>query len=259
MDILSLIPSIYERLLAFVLVFSRISAMLSIFVLFRREMVTARIVVSLSAMLSIYVVLLHSISTRNMDLFSISMVTQELFQVFIGLMAGIIVNIVFDVFVACGQVISTQIGLGFASMVDPRFGTISNLTHFFMIFTALIFFYMNGHLFIIKTIIDSFNVLPLFQNFVPKDMLSAIMNYSSVIFSGGIILSISLVIAMLLSNVALAVMTKFAPQFNLFSIGINMTLILGLAFVYMTFPIIMSQAEKIIQDCFVHLHQLFNK
>jgi flagellar biosynthetic protein FliR len=259
MDILSLIPTIYERLMAFILVFTRVSAMLSIFVLFRRELITGRIVISLAGILSIYVVLLYPVKAVNYDLYSIPMLTQELFQLFIGLIAGLIVNLVFEVFVAYGQIVSTQIGLGFASMIDPRFGSISNLTQFYMIFTALIFLYLNGHLYILKTIVDSFSVLPVYQNFVPTELISAVINYSGVIFSGAIVLSISLVIAMLLCNLALAVMTKFAPQFNLFSIGINMTLILGLLFAYMTFPIFMTQATNIIQDCFGHLHDLLAK
>jgi flagellar biosynthetic protein FliR len=153
---------------------------------------------------------------------------QIFIQVLVGVVSGVILNIVFEVFVAIGQITSTQIGLSVAGMIDPRYGYITSLTHFYVIVASLLFLLLNGHLFAIKTIVDSFNTLPLNQNFLPPDLLSSVMKYAAVIFSGSVMISITVLVVLLLMNISLAVMTKFAPQFNLFTLGINLQIILGL-------------------------------
>ena len=90
-------------------------------------------------------------------------------------------------------------------------------------------------------------------------MMSNVLSYSSVIFSGSIMLSMTIVITILLTNISLAVMTKFAPQFNIFSIGINMTLIMGLITIYVTYNLFLNQGGHIIVDGLNYLQTSFHK
>jgi flagellar biosynthesis protein FliR len=46
----------------------------------------------------------------------------------------------------------------------------------------------------------------------------------------------------------LAIMTKFAPQFNLFSIGINMQVVLGLLCIYLTYHLFVDGSTKVIHE-----------
>jgi flagellar biosynthetic protein FliR len=248
MNVIDLIPYLYERLILLILVFTRISAFFSCFVLFRRELVNARIIISLSAIISMYVLLFQQSTSVNYDVFSLRMLIQELFQFFVGFISGLILNIVFEVFTSLGQIISTQIGLSLASVLDPRFGNITSLTQFYMFSIMLVFLFLNGHLIVIKTLTDSFSVLPVGQYFIPNNMILSVLKYTSVIFSGAIMLSIAIIIAVLVVNFAMALMTKFAPQFNIFSIGINMTLILGLFCVYMTFNTFIDKGAMLVLD-----------
>lgn len=255
MDIVNLLPLVYEKFIVFILVFTRISALFSTFILFRREMVNARVVISLTTILSIYVILLYQPQQINYDVYSLPMLMQMFMQFLVGFIAGLILNIVFEIFVGLGQIVSTQVGLSMASLIDPKFGTITSLTQFYSLMTIVIFLLLNGHLFVVKTIIDSFTTFPLYQNFLPPNLLSAVFDYSAVIFSGAIMLSITILITILLANIALAVMTKFAPQINVFSIGINMTLIFGLICVYLTFDVIVNNSSSYIRAGLDFLHQ----
>jgi flagellar biosynthetic protein FliR len=258
-DILNLIPMIYGKFILYILASTRISTLLYTFVIFRKEVITGRIMVSLSAILGVYIVLLNPEQQPNIDVFSIQMLTQELLQVLIGLLAGLILNIVFEVFSALGQIVSTQIGLSLASLIDPRYGTITNLTQFYIISATLMFLLMNGHLFIIKLIMDSFTVIPVSHVFMPQHLIGDVMNYSSIMFASSAMLSITIVIAMLLTNIALAVMTKFAPQLNIFSIGINMAVIFGLILVYMTYHLFIDQGSNVLREGLNHLQTAFMK
>lgn len=228
--------------------FTRISAFLSTFILFRRDSITLRITISLSAILAVYVVLIDPTKQASTDVLSIPIFIQMLYQVFIGFISALILNIIFEVFVALGQIIATEIGLSIASLMDPRFGGITSLTHFYVITTSLIFLLLNGHLFALKAIVDSFVALPLYHTFVPKTLITDILTYSSIIFSSSVLLSITIIMTVLLTNISLAVMTKFAPQFNLFSIGINITLIIGLFSLYLTFDVLVEKTMVLIQE-----------
>lgn len=221
MDIIQLIPLVYNKFILFVLIFTRISALLTFFVLFRRDLITGRIIISLASILSLYILLLYPNMSVQYGLFSISMLVQIFIQAVIGLISGLFLNVIFEVFVVAGQVISTQAGLSVASLIDQRFGFITSLTHFYIITVTLLFLLLNGHLFVIKTLADSFSVMPVDQIFLPSHMMAQVLSYSSILFSGAVTLSITIVIVLLMTNIALAVMTKFAPQFNLFFLSVS--------------------------------------
>lgn len=250
-----LIPYVFERFTIYILVFSRISALLTTFILFRDDMINRKVLLSFGSILSIFVLVFMGNNRIAIDVFSLRMIIEVFFQMFIGFIMGLILNIIFEVFAGVGQVISGQIGLGLASLFDPKLGTITTLTQFYMISVMLLFLLLNGHLFVIETMINSFSIIPIGNTLWPEHLINNILNYSGIIFSGSILLSITVIVAILATNFSLALMTKFAPQFNLFSIGINMTLVLGLICVYLTFGLFIDQGTNLIQDGLVFLTQ----
>lgn len=247
-NILNLLPYVYDKFILFILIFTRISALFSTFIVFRRDIVNARTLVSLAALLSVYVMMLKPMEAVHYDVFSLQMTMQLVFQSFVGFLAGFILNIVFEVFSALGQIVSMQIGLGMASLIDPKLGNITTLTHFYTFSIIVIFLLLNGHIFAIQTILDSFTVIPLNHMAMPSKLLSEILSYSSIIFSGSILLSITVVIVMLVTNFAIATMSKFAPQFNVFSIGINLSLVIGLICIYLTFDLYIDKATSLLEQ-----------
>ncbi len=259
MNIINLIPYIYDHLIEFLMIFTRISAFFSTFIIFRREFVNTRIIIAISAILSVYAALFNQDLRLHIDVFSLSMVLQELFQFFIGFVSGLILNIVFELFSGMGQIISTQIGLSLASVIDPRMGSITNLTQFYVNSIILVFLFLNGHLIVLKTLINSFNMLPIGEFFIPKHLMSSVISYSGMIFSGAILLSITVVISVMITNIALAVMTRFSPQFNLFSIGINMTLMLGLYCVYLTYSLVIDKGAGFLHESLTFLQGALGK
>jgi len=248
MDILNIIPYSYDKLILFILVMARISALLSTFVLFRKDYINTKILISLSSMVSFFAMITINNHQFKFELFSLTMFMLVIFEVFIGITAGLILNIVFEIFTAVGQIISTQVGFSMITLIDPRFGAITPLTLFYNYSAILIFLSLDGHLLILKIILESFQALPVNTTFIPSDLLLSILKYTKVIFSGSVALSIPLIVTMLLTNLTIAVMSRFAPQFNIFSIGINISIILGLVFVLLTFSMFADNGIRVIQD-----------
>lgn len=253
MDLLDLVPYVCDRLIVFILVFSRIAALFSTFVLFRQDMINSKIIISLTSILTLFVLVYLGNTKVNIDVFSLQMILKVLFQVFIGFIAGLILNIVFEIFNSVGQIISTQIGLSLASVFDPKLGSITTLTQFYMISVTMMFLLLNGHLFLIDTMVKSFASIPLDNTTISTNLIKNVLSYSGIIFSGSIVLSITVIVAILSTNFALALMSKFAPQFNLFSIGINMSLVLGLICVYITFDLLIDRGSILLQDALNYL------
>jgi flagellar biosynthetic protein FliR len=194
----------------------------------------------------------------NLDIMSVSYILQSITQTLIGFASGTIVNIAFEIFVSAGQIISTQIGLSTASLFDPKYGMITSLTQFYLVVGIIIFLLMNGHLILIDVIVSSFTILPVNQ-LVLNFLGDAIVSYASIIFTGGVSMAMIILAVILLTNICLAVMSKFAPQFNLFSVGINMSLLIGLVCICATFNIVTDKGADYLGQSLQHMNGYLHK
>ena len=80
---------------------------------------------------------------------------------------GFMLQLLFNAFIIGGQIIAMQMGLGFASMVDPQNGvTVPVISQFYLIFVTLVFISLDGHLILIKVLAESFVTLPV-TSFLP--------------------------------------------------------------------------------------------
>src|SRR5690554_7544720 len=83
-------------------------------------------------------------------------------QLMIGICIGFMLQLLINAFIVAGQVIAMQMGLGFASMVDPQNGmTVPVISQFYLIFITLLFLSINGHLVLIQVVAESFITLPI--------------------------------------------------------------------------------------------------
>lgn len=248
MNILNLIPYVYERFELFILVFSRISSLLISFMLFRSDFVSPKIIISLSTLLAIIVLLAHPNLTMSYDILSGKAILVVMTQMLMGFIGGLILNILFEIFSCAGQIISTQIGLSLASLIDPKLGSITSLTRFYNYIIIIVFLLLNGHLLAIKTLLLTFDTIPVNTASISISSFGDILDYSSVIFSSGMMFAITVVISVMLANFSLAMLSRFAPQFNLYSIGVNLSLILGIICIYLTFNLFITQAGNSVND-----------
>ncbi len=216
--------------------------------IFRKEMVPANISIMLSVVLALFVLLSGRVDAINLNVSTPTLIASLMAQLFLGFIMGFIINLFIEIFLALGQIVSIQAGLGFVSLFVPRVGTITPLSNFFIILATVLFLELNGHLVLIKMMIDSFQI-----NFVRIDEinpseLNNILLFSKIIFTGSLMLSLSVIIALLISNITIAVLTKFAQQLNIFSIGINISLIVCFFMVYISFDAILENGAILLND-----------
>lgn len=156
-------------------------------------------------------------------------------QLIIGLGIGFISSMVLNTFVIAGQVIAMQTGLGFASIVDPINGiNVPAVGQFYLILATLLFWAFDGHLAMIKMIVLSFQAFPIGEQWWGPSQFKEIAHWGGWMFVSAVTLSLAPIVSLLIVNLAFGVMTKAAPQLNIFSIGFSIAQIMGLVIIWMT-------------------------
>jgi flagellar biosynthesis protein FliR len=149
-------------------------------------------------------------------------------EVLIGVAIGMVVQLAFEALSFAGQSISTSMGLGFATLVDPEHGANAPvLGQLFMIFGILSYLAVNGHLALLGALGMSFKTLPIGGAHIDHNFLLAVATWGARVFETGLLVALPAVIALIIVNLALGVITRAAPQLNLFGIGFTVTLLAG--------------------------------
>ncbi len=181
--------------------------------------------------------------------FSVALLLVVAQQLMIGLVLGFLFQVVIQTVIVGAQIIAMQMGLGFAAMVDPQSGTsVPLLSQFYLVVATLLFFTIDGHLLIIGLLADSFTLLPIGTQSLAMPHWWELVLWAKIIFSASVSLSLPAVIALLLVNFAFGVMTRAAPQLNIFSVGFPITLALGLVVVVLTLDTVLPHIELLLKE-----------
>lgn len=160
-------------------------------------------------------------------------------QVLIGVAMGFALRIALTAAEMAGQLAGLQMGLGFAVFFDPQSGVQTAVVGQFVgLFAILIFLSVNGHHVVLGALVESFRALPISAEPVNPLGLRVLVEWGGVIFSAGLLISLPVVAALLIANTAVGVMTRAAPQLNIFAVGFPVTLATGLVALYLATPYI---------------------
>lgn len=150
-------------------------------------------------------------------------------QVLIGVAMGLAARIIFAAIDVAGEYISMQMGLGFATSYDPTASSqTAVVTEFYNLMVLLVFLSINGHLMYIATLVQSFTAIPVSATPLGAASWLNLAELGGRLFAIGLLLALPAVTALMIVNIALAVLTKAAPQLNIMSIGFPLTLSGGL-------------------------------
>jgi len=177
-------------------------------------------------------------------------------QLIIGLAIGFSMRLVFAAVEMAGQLIGMSMGLGFATFFDPQSqGQSTAISQFLVLLTMLIFLSLNGHLMIVSAIAESFITMPISLHGGGINPMK-IVAWGETIFSSGLLLAMPAIAALLITNMALGILTKTAPQLNLFGIGFPVTLSIGFLVLALALQGMLKPIENLIELGATHMHQV---
>jgi len=170
-------------------------------------------------------------------------------QVLIGVALGFTTQLVFSAVITGGQTIAMQMGLGFSLMVDPQNGQQAPvLSQFYVVFVLLVYISLNGHLILVQTLVDSFRFLPISLNSLSLESVWQIISWGAEIFKGAISIAIPAIASLLVVNFSFGIMTRSAPQLNIFAIGFPLTMMLGFAVIFVTLSSVIPQVTRLFDE-----------
>lgn len=212
----------------------RVGGMLMIAPVFGTQLVPARVRLLFSIVIAM--ILAPNLPPMpQVELVSVSAFVLVAQQLLIGIAMGFVLVVLLQIFVVAGQMIAMHMALGFAQMVDPTNGvSVTVLQQFHLMLVTLLFLAMNGHLVMIEVLAESFYTLPVGAGFLAVDSLWQLGNLGVWLFAGGLLIALPVVASMLVINFSLGVITKAAPQLNIFAIGFPFMMIVGLTMIWVT-------------------------
>lgn len=193
----------------------------------------------------------------QVDLLSIQTYSIAAEQLMIGISMAFLVQILFQIFILAGQMIAMQMGLGFASMVDPANGVfVAIISQFYLMLTTLVFMAMNGHLVAIEVLVESFQVLPVSTEWQFNGIYH-IAASGSWLFASAVFVALPAVTAILTINFAFGIMTRAAPQLNVFSLGFPFTMLMGLLILWIGLSGFLPQYNSLVTECLTLLRNIY--
>jgi flagellar biosynthetic protein FliR len=167
-------------------------------------------------------------------------------EMLIGAAMGFSLRLVFAAIEFAGEVSSSVMGFSFATFFDPTSAGRSNaVSQFLALVATLAFLALNAHLVLIEALVESFFTLPISTTPMSLSAPLEMVRWGGRIFSAGLQIAMPIVAALLVTNIALAILTRAAPQLNLFGIGFPITLGVGFLVISFTLPYLARPMENL--------------
>jgi flagellar biosynthetic protein FliR len=170
-------------------------------------------------------------------------------EILIGLGLGLLVRILFAAVQMGGQILGFQMGFAMINVVDPMTGTNAAITsHFLYMTTLLVFLTLNGHLFLLSGLAESFSIIPPGGILLNPFLGSTMLDYAGQIFVLAIKIAAPVSAAIFLVDLALALVGRASPQMNVLIIGFPVKIAVGFFFLGIIFKTLALYTQDFIID-----------
>ena len=214
--------------------FVRLSSMMMVMVVFGTRMMPTfvRLVFSVAVTAAIVPLLLQKLPFEIMSLPGFLVTIRE---ALIGILIGFATEFLSQTFVLAGSVVAMQTGLGFAAFMDPVNGeSVPVVGQFFSTLCALVFLSIDGHIAVISMTRESFITLPPGLYLLAPSSWMEMAMFLGVMFQAAVSFALASIVAMLVINFTFGIMTRAAPQLNIFSMGFAVSMVLGIIVLWLT-------------------------
>lgn len=231
----------------FMAVFFRVGGMLLFAPVFGNANIPLPVRVAISLMFAfiLYPSVDKSKFTLPSDIISYAFVVFK--EIAIGAVIGFAASIIFSAFTMAGYLISNQMGLDTAAIVDPTSETgeeEQSISIFYNMIAILIFLAINGHHWFIKTTVQSFGMIPLGSFHYTTVTLSKILSVFKSLFVMGIKISAPSLVVLMLTVVVLGLMTKVAQEINVFIVAFPIKILIGFLILIVALPLVVNAMKS---------------
>lgn len=156
----------------------------------------------------------------------------------VGLLISFITLIVFAAVEFSGQIIGMQMGFTISQILDPTLGSQTQIMSVLQtLFATLLFLALNVHHMFIRTIVESFSIIPLGAWHLNGEIIAFLVRHTMDVFVLGVRLAAPVMVTLLLTSVALGIMARAFPQMNIFMISFPLNI--GIGFIVLGLTLLM--------------------
>jgi flagellar biosynthesis protein FliR len=241
------------------LIFCRITAFFVVVPVLSSKNVPNTFKIGLSVFISL--IIYAGIGTGNPVPIDSSYILLILREILVGVLLGFLAYLFFTAVQIAGSFMDIQIGFGIANVIDPMTGAsaplLGNLKY---MIAMLLFLSFDGHHYLLGAIINSYKWVPLnneiFARIYSGQVSEFLLKSFSAMFYLAFQLSAPVIAAMFLTDLGLGLLTRVAPQFNIFVVGAPLKMILGFLLLILLFPELLSQFHSLFSSMFEAIDKL---
>lgn len=235
---------------------TRILGFIAIAPLFSGTTVSMSIKVAVGVLLSLIVSPMVDLAL-SVDLVSLQGAIVIFQQLIIGFALGFVLRVLFSAVDLAGQLSGLTMGFGFATFFDPQSGgSTTVITTLVSMLFMLVFISMDGHLLMITALVESFVTLPVNQGLGTFNGMT-IVRLGAVMFATGLQIAMPIIATLLVTNMALGVLTRSAPQLNIFGIGFPITIGVGFIVLALVLPSFAMPFHLLVERSISSMQQVF--
>jgi flagellar biosynthetic protein FliR len=226
-----------EDLWRFLFVVVRLSAILLPLPFLGMRLIPAQLKVVLVLVMSVGVYPAVQTQPILIPLGPVHLVVLLLGELCIGLLIGLVAQVLFSGIQLGGELMNQQMGLSMASILDPENAQQSSVvTNFQYIVATLVFFSGSAHHWFIHAMAESLHMVPLLQVSVSQTMVSALVTLVGKAGVAAVQLAAPLVVTLVLTNIALGIVERLVPQMHMFLLGVPVSVGVGLLVLWCAQP-----------------------
>ncbi len=230
----------------FILVFTRIMAMIIPVPILGGQSIPAQVRIGLGIILSVILVPWQPLGPEVQELGLLAFAAAILQELIIGTLAGFAATLTFGAIQIAGEMMGLVSGFGAGNILNPALGSSgSALDQLFIMVGMMLFIVLNGHHYFLMAVQKSFTILPVHSTLPLTDPL-ILITMTAKLITTGIQLALPVIGALLLADISMGLLARVAPQIQIFFLGLPAKIGLGMFAVGLTF----SVAFPIMRDLF---------
>lgn len=220
------------------LILTRVSAFVFIAPFFGDSSIPARVKISVSVWIT--VLIFYSMPVTELSYSSVidygAMVVKEALT---GLLIGFSAFICNTIIHFSGKIIDMDIGLSMAEVFDPTTMTSTGMTgSLYSYLLMMLMIASNMHIFLLNALVDSYTFIPIGGIRLGNTMYDTVLGFVADYFVIGFRIVLPIFAAILLLNCVLGIMARVAPQMNMFAVGMQLKVMVGLFVLFITVSVL---------------------
>ncbi|MBD5546552.1 MAG: flagellar biosynthetic protein FliR [Lachnospiraceae bacterium] len=164
-----------------------------------------------------------------------------------GFLIGFAANLCSTVVTFAGQIADIEMGLSMASMLDPTTKENSTITGVYYNYMVLLMLMISGmHRYLLKALGETYLLIPVNGAVFPEDkLLTSMVGFMSDYIIIGFRICLPIFAVMIILNAVLGVLAKVSPQLNMFAVGIQMKVLVGISILFLSTAMLSGAADFI--------------